>query len=69
MSEEELLSINNLDILFENNYCDGIIINLIRSSRNIQEIKDYFKKIDNDIIVLKLPKTLFPKTIISLLKY
>lgn len=68
MSEEELLSINNLDILFENNYCDGIIINLIRSSRNIQEIKDYFKKIDNDRIVLKLPKTLFPKTIISLLK-
>ncbi len=68
MSEEELLSINNFDILFNNNYCDGIIINLIRSSRNVQEIKDYFKKIDNDRIVLKIPKTLFPKPTIALLK-
>lgn len=67
MSEEELLSINNLDILFENNYCDGIIINLIRNSRNIQNIIDHFKNVNNDRIVLKMPKTLFPKTISSLL--
>lgn len=68
MSEEELLSINNFDLLFENNYCDGIVINLIRDSRNAQYIKDYFRNIDNDRVVLKLPKTIFPKTIISLLK-
>ena len=68
MSEEELLSINNFDLLFENNYCDGIVINFIRNSRNAQDIKDYFRNIDNDRVVLKLPKTIFPKTIISLLK-
>ena len=68
MSEDELLDINDLNILFENNYCDGIIINLIRDSRNIQEIKEHFKNIDNDRIVLKIPKTLFPKTINSLLR-
>ena len=68
MTEEELLSIKNLDILFENNYCDGVIINLIRDSRNIQDVKDYFKRCDNDRIILKVPKTIFPKAIISLLR-
>lgn len=68
MSEDELLAINNFELLFENIYCDGIVINLIRDSRNAQEIKDHFKNIDNDLVVLKLPKTIFPKTIINLLK-
>ena len=68
MTEKELQEIRNFDILFENNYCDGIIINLIRESRNVQTIKDYFKECDNDRIVLKIPKTVFPKTLISLLR-
>ena len=68
MTEKELQEIKNFDILFENNYCDGIIINLIKESRNIQAIKDYFKDCDNDRIVLKIPKTIFPKTLISLLR-
>lgn len=68
MTEEELLSINNLDILFENNYCDGIIINLIRDSRNVQNVIDHFNDLKNDRIVLRIPKTLFPKTIVSLLR-
>ena len=68
MTEKELQEIRNFDILFENNYCDGIIINLIRESRNVQIVKDYFKECDNDRIVLKIPKTVFPKTLISLLR-
>lgn len=68
MTERELQEIRNFDVLFKNNYCDGIIINLIRESRNIQMIKDYFKETDNDRIVLKIPKTVFPKTLISLLR-
>ena len=68
MTEKELQEIRNYDILIENNYCDGIIINLIRESRNVQTIKDYFKECDNDRIVLKIPKTVFPKTLISLLR-
>lgn len=68
MAEEELLSIKNLDILFENNYCDGVIINLIRNSRNVQSIIDHFSELKNDRVVLRIPKTIFPKTIVSLLR-
>lgn len=68
MTEEELLSIKNLDILFENNYCDGVIINLIRDSRNVQSIIDHFIELKNDIVVLRIPKTIFPKNIVSLLR-
>lgn len=68
MTEEELLSIKNLDILFENNYCDGVIINLIRSSRNVQSIIDHFIELKNDRVVLRIPKTIFPKNVVSLLR-
>ena len=68
MAEEELLSIKNLDILFENNYCDGVIINLIRDSRNVQSIIDHFSELKNDRVVLRIPKTIFPKNIVSLLR-
>ena len=68
MTEEELLSIRNLGILFENNYCDGIIINLIRASRNVQSIIDHFTNLEDDRVILRIPKTIFPKSIVSLLR-
>ena len=68
MTEEELLSIKNLDIIFENTYCDGIIINLIRDSRNVQSVIDHFMDLNNDRVVLRIPKTIFPKNIIVLLR-
>ena len=68
MNERELASLGKFDILFEKNYCDGIIINLIRDSRNIQEIRDYFSQKNNERVVLRIPKTIFPKSIISLLR-
>lgn len=68
MTENELLSIKNLNILFDNNYCDGIIIDLIRDSRNVQDIIDHFNNLSNDRVVLRIPKTIFPKSIVSLLR-
>lgn len=68
MTEDELLSIKNLNILFDNNYCDGIIIDLIRDSRNVQDIIDHFNYLSNDRVVLRIPKTIFPKSIVSLLR-
>lgn len=68
MNEKELKDLGKFDVLFENNYCDGIIINLIRDSRNIQEIRDYFLQKNNEQVILKIPKTIFPKSIISLLR-
>lgn len=63
ISEEQLLNMNNFDILFEDNYCDGIILNLIRESRNIQNIREHFARIGSSNVVLEIPKTIFPKNI------
>lgn len=68
LTEEELLSLNNLEILYDNRYCDGIIINLIKETRNTQEIKDHFQSLGDDKTVLKIPKGVFPKQIKTLLK-
>lgn len=68
MNERELTSLSKFDLLFEKTYCDGIIINLIRDSRTIQEIRNYFSQKNNEQVILKIPKTIFPKTIISLLR-
>lgn len=68
MNERELTSLSNFDLLFEKTYCDGIVINLIRDSRAIQEIRNYFSQKNNEQVILKIPKTIFPKTIISLLR-
>lgn len=68
MNERELTALGKFDILFEKNYCDGMIINLIRDSRNIQEIRDYFSQKNNEQVILIIPKTIFPKSIISLLR-
>ncbi len=68
LSEKELLSFSDFGLIFENEYCDGIIINLIRESRNIQEIREHFSKIDNNKVVLSIPKTIFSKNLINILK-
>lgn len=68
MTEEELNNINNFDLLFEEIYCDGLVINLIRTSRNIQNIRDKFKMINNNKTILRIPKTIFNKTILNLLR-
>lgn len=63
ITEEQLLNMNNFDILFEENYCDGIILNLIRESRNIQHIRNHFESLGSNNVVLEIPKTIFPKNI------
>lgn len=68
MTEEELLNITNFDILFEQNDCDGIIINLIRNSKNITEVKEHFHQINDDRVVLKISQLIFSKTFSNLLK-
>ena len=68
VSEEQLMNMSSFDVLFENNYCDGIILNLIRESRSIQDVRNHFEKINSNNVVLKIPKTIFPKNIVNWLK-
>lgn len=70
ITEEELLNLNSFEIIEDEIYCDGIILNLIRQSRNIQNVKVHFQNIAKDNIVLKIPKNIFSKeNILSLKEY
>ena len=68
MTEEELMGLTNFNLLFESNYCDGFVINLIKNSKNIIEIKEHFNKINDDRIVLKISKLTFSKMFSNLLR-
>lgn len=68
MSETELENISNFSLLFNQYICDGIVINLIRTSRNIQNIKDKFERINDKKVVLRISRNIFSKVFSNLLK-
>ena len=68
MSEEELLNINNFSTLLEENYCDGLIINLIKMNKDINDIVNKFMTINDDRVILKISKSTFSKKFSNLLK-
>ena len=68
MSEEELLNINSFKTLLEENYCDGLIINLIKMNKDINELINKFMTINDDRVILKISKSTFSKKFSNLLK-
>ena len=68
MTEEEILNLSNFELLFEENSFDGIVITLIRNSKNIDEIISHFSQIADDRVVLKISKLMFSKKFSNLLK-
>ncbi len=68
MTEEDIKNMSSFDVLLETNYCDGLVINLLRTSRNIQELIEHFQMINSNKVILKVPKSVFNKTFTDLLK-
>lgn len=68
INENEIINLNNFDLLHEKSKSDGIILNLIRSSKNINEIINHFRMINDDRAVLKVSRLTFKKSFINLLK-
>lgn len=68
MTEEEIINLSNFDLLFDGNSYDGIVITLIRNSKNIDNILEHFSKISDDRVVLKISKLMFSKKFSNLLK-
>lgn len=68
MTEDELLNLNSFDILFDENNCDGIVITLIRNSKNIDSLIEHFQNINDDRVVLKISKLMFSKKFSYLLR-
>lgn len=51
LSEKEFMALNNFDVYFENNFCDGLVLKIIRQKLSTNEINNKIKTINNERIV------------------
>lgn len=56
IDEDEFTNLYNFDLLFEEKYCDGLVIYLIRKSISSSIIKDKINNINNPRVIVKYPK-------------
>lgn len=68
ISESEIMNLSDFDLLHESYPSDGIILNLIRTSKSIDNVLKHFNNISDDCAVLKVSKLSFKKSFINLLK-
>lgn len=54
-SEEDFRMIKSFNYYFETNYCDGIIVNVLRNKMSVEEIIDKCKEINDRRIIYKYP--------------
>lgn len=65
ISESEIMNLSDFDILHESNPGDGIILNLIRTSKSIDNVLKHFNSINDDCAVLKVSKLSFKKVLLA----
>lgn len=56
MEEQEFINIRNFDYYFENIYCDGLVINLLKQNISDNEIIDKINKVNDARIVVRWPQ-------------
>ena len=56
LSEEEFLAIKSFNYYFESNYCDGLVIYLLRENLDSEAIKAKLNEINDKRVVVKYPK-------------
>lgn len=57
MTEGEFESLADFNILFESNYCDGVVLNLLRYSLSEERIAERVSSIGNERVVVCYPRT------------
>lgn len=68
ISEEELNSINSFKILKEENFCDGLVLNLIKKSHNTAYFNEKIEQINDEKVILRIPKDTFSEELFQTLK-
>ena len=57
ITEEQLSNLSSFDLFKERSFADGYILNLIRRKMTNKQIKDSFKRFNDEKVILKYPKT------------
>ena len=68
ITEYELSNIKSFKLYFEKYKADGIILNLLRTNKNIDNVIDNFNNIKNQKVILKVPKILITNELLEAIK-
>ena len=68
ISEEELNSINSFKILEEENFCDGLVLNLIKKNHNIKHLNKKIEQINDEKVILRIPEDTFSDELFQTLR-
>ncbi len=68
ISEEELENIQSFNILKEEYFSDGLILNLIKKHNNTDRLKEKIKQINDEKVILRIPKETFSQELTDALK-
>lgn len=68
IEEDEFLNIKSLKSFKEQYFCDGFIINILRKSDNLQELKDKCAILNDNSCIIKIPKEKISNELIQSLK-
>ena len=68
LTEEELLNIKSFKVLKLRSYSDGIVINLIRTSKYLDEIIEKISAIDDREVIIRIPKETISEELVQALK-
>lgn len=68
ITEEEILNIRTFKIIKQENFADGLILNLLRTSTDIGSIENKVKEIADKSIIVKVPKDIISEELLNALK-
>lgn len=68
ITEDELLNLRTFKIIKQENFADGFILNLLRTSKNLENIKNKLKEIGDNSIIVKVPKEIISEELLNALK-
>ena len=68
LTEEELINLKSFNLLKKQSFSDGIVINIIRNSKNIEKTIDKISTIDDKEVIVRIPKEPISLELVQALK-
>lgn len=68
ISEEELNRINSFKMLEKENFCDGLVLNLIKKNYNTYHLNTKIEQINDEKVILRIPEETFSDELFQTLR-
>lgn len=68
LNEEDLMNLKSFNLLKKQSFSDGIVVNIIRKSKNVEKIIEKISSIDDKEVIVRIPKEPISSELIQALK-